>query len=670
MSRSSVNTGVCVAGAVLLATAFVSAQDTSQPVSQPVFGRSDPLGSFHFDRPSMTLTLESIYARADNGNASSSDLTFREMLDVSTHGYLYDPAFIDLSLEGAFGLSQSTFDSTPGASGTATGTLYTYDARMTVLSQKPATLTLYAQQTDNFINQSYAPTIEAKASSYGMDLNLQSTQVPTVLRAYHTEQTQTSLGGWFDQGQDYSLKQDTFEWRSQATGNNQTFNWLYAYNHVVADSPATGTTQYDSQLADLVYTRTFGPGNLSTWTTALSYYGQTGDFTQQRMRGETDVTLSHSSTFETFAGYLIDSSEVDNFTTTLQKVTGGFRHYLWGSLTTIGRIGANSLSDDSGALSREEYADLSFLYTKQVPMGQLGANLSLRADTQQNEARSQPFHVVDEPYTFADPVPIVISRRNIIPSSILITDSTHTRIYTEGVDYTTLWFPTYVQILRAAGGVIPSNAAVLVDYSLLPQSQSTINTYTLNTGARYDFTRGPLNGLGVYGQYLLQDQSVQSEDSTFPPDQIHDVTLGLDYHVGDWSLNAEYEHHDSTVTPFDAWRTGAQYSRRLNSAMVFAANANYVMYRYDQPQDQLSILTTSASVDYQFSQHLSATATAGWFRQDDQMQGNTTGTEGSLGLQWYYGMTQVYVNVRAIHLDTDTHASDFQMLQIGLTRKF
>jgi predicted porin len=233
-----------------------------------------------------------------------------------------------------------------------------------------------------------------------------------------------------------------------------------------------------------------------------------------------------------------------------------------------------------------------------------------------------------------------------------------------------LWFPTYVQILRSAGGAIPANASVLIDYALAPQNKSTVDTSVLNAGTRYDFTQGPLKGFGAYVQYLMQNQSVDSEDSAYQADQIRDLTLGADYRAGNWFVNAEYERHDSTISPFESWRTGVQYSRRLGYDTVLAANANYVEFDYADSGDRLNILTTAVSVEHEFSTHLFGRASLGWFRQDDRLMGTTTGTEGALGLQWRYGRTQLYTNVRAVHLDADSRSSDFQLLEIGLSRSF
>lgn len=655
-----------VVGVTLCGSQFIGAQDTSQPV----FGGADHFDTFHFDPPALTLTLLGRYAHSKSGDSSSSDGTTQEVLDAATHGYIYDPAFVDLSLEGAFGLSQSWYDANPGNSGSSNSTLYTYNARATFLSQKPVTLSLYATQSDQMVNVPYAPTMDEQASTYGADLDIKSQSVPTRFRLYHTEQSDTSMGGPQDQIRDYSLKQDVFEWWSQARSNNQTLTWLYQYNHVTTESGSIDSVTYDAQTANLIYAVAFGPGNSSTWTTTLDYYNQNGGFSQTRMRGDTALTLHASSTLDLFAEYLVDRSEYEDTGSTLQKVSGGFRHHLWGSLTTTGRVGANFLDDDSGSLNREQYASLAFDYTKNVPMGQVAANLTLQVDRQENDARAEPFHVIDAPYTFNDPTPVTIVNRNIIPSSIMITDATHTRVYTEGVDYTTLWFPTYVQILRAAGGAMPSNAAVLVDYTLAPQAQNTLDTFIVTMGGRYDFTAGPLNGLGVYGNYLVQDQSVSTDDPTYVADQIRDLTVGVDYHRDNWSLNGEYEHHDSTAAPFDSLRAGAQYSRRVGSDMTMAANVDYVTYRYGDTNDQLDILTTAVSAEYQFSHRLSATASAGWFRQDDTLVGSSTGTEGSLQLRWHQGKTQIYTNLRAVHLDNDSGSSDFQMLEIGITRKF
>ena len=244
------------------------------------------------------------------------------------------------------------------------------------------------------------------------------------------------------------------------------------------------------------------------------------------------------------------------------RLVAGFTHRLYQSLVTSGDIGVQKLDMSQGGGNTEYFGDLRTDYTKKVPFGLLTAFAGLALDHQANEATSSPTSVVNSPVTFTDPFPVVIIGRNILPNSVVVTDTKGLFHYTPGIDYTLTSTPQRLEIDRTVNGRIADGQTVDVDYTLAPQGANTVDTHVFSFGGRYDIEQGFLKGLGVYGRVTRQNQDVTSNDvAAFIPNTFTDIVFGTDYRIGPLTLGADAkpttaQFIPSTPTAFTPITTG------------------------------------------------------------------------------------------------------------------
>jgi predicted CXXCH cytochrome family protein len=637
-----------------------------------------------------TAALEFIYRREDdsldpqNGQRTTfREDRFDERLTLETTGHIVHPNLVELSLKGTFGFQQDEV-SNSGVVDSSNSFFYNYDVSALILRKEEAPTTLYSRRTTETVSRAFGPSLDTNIMSTGGIIDWRNPALPTRIEAYHSDQDQRAVDG----SESFNLSQNTVTWHSEATPlPQQRFVFDYTYNQIDersrfgdtgagAAEPVSQSNSFDTHEVIATHSWDFGTANRHNLGSSVSYFNQSGDFPLERLRWDERLTLRHSDTFETRYLYTLDyqSSSFDQGVSSDQtQHTGqaGFVHRLYKSLITTGNAGVRQLDRSDGSASSEFFGDLNFDYTKQVPLGRLNAAAGYAFNRQENDAQSGVVSVINEPRTFNDPLPIIITGTNVDANSVVVRNANGLIEFVEGADYLVADFPDRVEISRVVGGRIANGQAVLVSYDLLPQGQNTVTNNTFSVGLRYDVQRGPLAGLGLYARFLRLDQQIDADDpGAFVPNSLTDTRLGAEYRVGDLTVGAEQEWHDSDIAPYDASRLFARYDRRLTRDASLSLNANYTRLTYPDTDNRVDLFVVTGTAGQRFTRDLFGSVTLLYRNQEDRQFGNTEGFEASGELRWDYRQTHVYVQARQTFLDTDTEASSYQTLVVGVRREF
>jgi hypothetical protein len=496
------------------------------------------------------------------------------------------------------------------------------------------------------------------------------------LNAYHREQDQQGTfnsQALLTQINDFHLKQDTVEFGGQHNvTEHQSVAWQYTYNNVNQSSADFGSDKFDSHDASVNYSAEFGPKYQNTFYSDLSYLTQSGDFAQQRLRFDNQLHLWHTPKLETNYTYTYSDDTILGQEQTSHRATASFRHRLFESLITTGVAGVQLQDFEGGSSTNDYFGTISWNYSKRVPLGTFSADLTLSYDYQDNTARTTPVLVADEAHVFTDPIGVVINQRNVVASSIRITDPTGLILYRPNLDYLVVPFGDRTEIRRQPTGLIPEGGSVLVDYALAPEPANTITTTGIGIGGRYTFERGPLSGLSLFARYFKQEQQISTDQpELFVPNNIDETTVGVEYRIGDFTLSADHVWHDSTLDPYDATHVLIRYARRFREGTTLAATVAYSMIEYQtEPRNHIDLLTVAADAERRFGRELRGRITILYRDEDDSVLGHTRGLEETLELRWQHRQTQVFIMLRNANYETDTQDRDFQFLQVGLRRDF
>lgn len=347
-------------------------------------------------------------------------------------------------------------------------------------------------------------------------------------------------------------------------------------------------------------------------------------------------------------------------------------HSLFESLTTVGEIGASNLSlSPEDFQSDQLHVNLDLNYSKRIPGGSLYATALGHYNWQNDSDRGTGIQILDESHVFDVSDIVVLSRRNIITPTIVVTDAPGFITYSEFVDYTVLQFGNRVEIRRILGGNITANQSVLVDYEIGPEPGGKTTTRSHGITLRYRLQEGPLRGLSFFTRYLDVDEiRPRAIQALFPEADVQDLVYGIEYDNGPWSLLAEKQKHDSTISPFERMRLELIYRHRFSNGSQFSLNAYY----NDTDNFASNFRTTSTTVtarwDGAITDKLHASLYAIWRLEDSSSKNDSEGFDQQLDLTWRYRQTTLYATIRNSNLDSDLTDTNSQLFLFGFRREF
>jgi hypothetical protein len=666
----------CAIFAAVFAAASTARGQYQVTEEGPVFGGQIKRPLFTLDHWEGELSLEYLGTNQDSRSPQvrekASETLFTEALTLSTHGAIVHPNLVEFDASGALDLRQRDFNSSSTVNGDQTSNgddvSGQFDLHATILRKQMATFTLIAQRSETTVNRDFGPTLIQTLTTYAAGVEIKAKTLPMRISASHSETSLDDPAGL----QGFSATQDTFVWGAQWNiAPNSHLSATYTYNSSEQQAEIAGPVKFESNEFNLFHNYTFGTNERNALLSSLNYYSQAGDFATDRLRLEERLTLQHTDDFQTYYRYNFTQDTRDFFDQTTHEVEAGFRHQLYQSLSTNGAVGY-SLQDISGVeKTGEAYARIEFDYTKKVPLGTLGLNLSLNYDFRTSETTGSTLRVFDQPFTFTEPLGIEIIRQNIDPRSIVIHDAVGGRVFIPGIDYTVVAAGDRVEIRRVLGGAIPSNASVLVDYDLAALPSNDQSTYGYGFGGSYNFERGPLKGLIAYARYFAQEQSISSDQADqFIPESIHDTVVGGRYRIGPFQFGAEQQWHDSALAPFQSTRFNASYSKAIIPDAFLTLTADYNMIHYDDINDDVKYLNLSAVVDYTLNRQWQILGSASYRDQRDSLFGDTTGYEEQLQVVWRQRQTSVNFLIRNVNIESGSQDSSFQAFQVVIRRSF
>jgi len=658
---------VCV-----IAASSVSLAQDGNPI---IFGQREELK--YFELVSLSISVEGYWRyRLDESTDSAGVTTkttenlFRETLGLNSEAFIGDPNLISLDLGVDFRLSQEDIDSNVLGSDTRTAeTISEYDVSALILRRSDTPLTIYSRRSQVLLDRQFADSLDSISTEHGARLTLLSDYLPQQFQYFHREHTQT---GRFS-STDSEIVQDTFAWQGRIRPiNGHRFWWDYTFSMVDETGQILVPNSFTRHDAFLNHTYDFGSEGQNTMRSSLRVFQESGMFPVDRFRLDESLRMEHSDNFETRYTYLLDQQTRRSNDQTTHRATASFRHDLFESLTTTGEIGSSRLSISDGNFDSTQYfGDLGLKYTKRVPHGVLDASANVNYNHQEDGERGTSIFITDEPHTFGVSGIITLSRRNIVASSIVITDTLGLVTYLEGADYTVLVFSNSVEIRRVLGGGIAAGQSVLITYQIGPEPENTTDTLGFGTTVRYRIVDGPLKGLSPYMRYRDQSQNRSVVGLlAFQENEFNDLIVGVDYDIGKLSLTAEYQIHDSTLSPFNSARLEGRYDNRVSNNSSVSVSAYF--QEIDRVDDDLQTTVTNFTTRWttRHRERLRTALVGTWRTERDSSGSNSDAYEISFDLNWRHRQTVLYSSLRSSWIDSSTRESTSQTFTFGARRSF
>lgn len=629
----------------------------------------EPLRFYGFD-----AALEAEWRRnvdeldPDSGPGQRQDFDrWREIFTLKTAGFVGHPNLLEFNLGGSLWLEQQSFDTSETSRERVNQTLYEWDVSGRALKETWLPITLYSRQNVSDIDRQFGGTVQNTFLESGLRLNLRHPVAPTNLQVFRRRIDQTDTAD----GRDFTVDQDTIMGDGRVDlGLNHRLAWDAKYDDVDESGDLRTPRSFTRFEANANHTLEFGELQQNVLRTHMRLYDESGDQPLRQVRIDPRLRLTHSEDLISWYDYSFGRDDRRDQEQTTNRATANVQHQLFDSLTSIGTAGFNLVDIPTDDFDSDEIfgrADLQYL--KQVPLGRLAAGLGGSWSRLDQSERGTDTSINDDLRIFDAAGRITIDVRNIVPSSIVVTDVTGIFVYTDGVDYSVDDFPDRVEIRRLPGGDIGPNQAVLIDYVIGPEPGGTTDTTGFSVDLRYTFEEGPLTGLAGYVQYVRQDESRTNLTDDFPENDYTDVRYGIEYDVWKLNLRAERQHRDSTLSPFDATRIEGRFTESLGRGSNIVLSA---LYQDIDREDGSRTQTTTFSGQWrqQIDDQLQLALVLQYQQTEDTLSFDSEAFEQQLDLVWRRGMTEIYAQVRNSINENESDRSTFQRFTVGVRREF
>ncbi len=599
-----------------------------------------------------------------------TETRYKEILEYGGIAFFGHPDLFELDYLFRLELEQRDFDlESVDQADTTSESILELDVRGTFIQRSDTPITIFAVRNQTNFQRDFAGTLDNTFTEIGASVNILNGAFPSYFTLSHIELEQENS---FDRSV-FEQKRDLFEWSGSTNPGEWHRLWWEASVESVDESGNLRRPQnYDRAHVAIYDEWEFGKEQQHRLRSTIRLRNETGDLSYKQFRWDERLFIEHSNSFDSNYILLFDQSERHGSKQTLYNASANFQHQLFDSLITSSELSASQLDlDDDDFTSTDQRGRLGLDYTKTVPYGILFATAHLGVSFLDESDRGSSIFINDESHTFGPAGIIVISRRNVVSNSIVITDITGLIFYSEGFDYDVNNLGERVEIRRIPGGLIAPNQTVLVDYEIGPEPGSDTTSTVFGFTSRYEFDDGPLAGLALYGRYRELNQDRDSDNgASLPTSDYRETTFGAEYTFWRFSLLAEQKNHDSDLSPFDSTKFEAEYRQFFGRDHLLLIRGFHQIIDRKSAGSETTLTNINARFNSQLSTRWRAEARVIYREESDSIGSDFRGFEQHLELSWQHRQTAFTASLNNIWSETDANTNEFQTFAIGFRREF
>ncbi len=502
----------------------------------------------------------------------------RTEFNVMTHSYVYHPKFLSIDLGGGPVYESASLNSNDQRTRTSK-VLYNLYARASLLSDKPYRGTVYYEHLNPMLSVGPAEVLNQQTEKFGFTMALlaPATPIPLGLEANRTHTSGSSELRVIDDRIDrFTLKADRAWGRIGRTRlgfdlMQQTSSSGVVNLPILGSQQRTRTLNADTELR-LGKDKQFEFFNTMRASTQ-EYQLDQGQLPKvQDLRFILTYRGLHGRDWQSSASYNASRSRQDEQENTVQSLNLGS---LW---RPTDRLALNAglrgdRTEASNFKARLWGADGSVNFAQPLPLGTFYISYSARYDERDQTASAPLTNVIGESIALPGVQPVALAQNKVTPGSVLVSNTTRTQVYVEGIDYALSLVGQTTRIQRLLGGNIVDASDVLVDYSFDVGGSYASAQWDQNLSLNWAFKQY----VNAYVRYQDTAPKVLSGTPTAPLNTVQSTLYGLRAEVPlDLPVQlvlggfAERETRRETIAPFV--RTAAELFVQGDVPLINGAN--------------------------------------------------------------------------------------------------
>ena len=617
---------------------------------------------FFIERPSLGLGLSYKFEEDEREGpdikTEKTTETYTEKLEIGTEGWFYHPALLIYTLR-LFPEWEQTIQQSDGLEKRTSRTfLQGYFTEFTFLQFKPYTLNLFANKQTSTLESSFAQRSRTESDTYGGTLMLKYRILPTIINYNHLKSIQTGF---------FTSDEDRDEFRISMRHDKKL-----------------GDTRLDASYIDSVTTTNGVPIRSEAKNAFLNnFYYITKDNnillssgliyrdTQNNLIKSTGYGLSenlhwrHRKNLSTNYSIRYDKDTSGEFSADKKSGEFNLTHLLYENLTTSMNVDGSS-SEFTGGSEDLYGAGLNLNYKRGIPVGTLNINIGHDYKMTKRDITQNFLQVIDESHTLMDAVVTLLTNKNVVIDSIVVTDTTGTTVYIENVDYTVTEVDSFVRISRTAFGGITNGQGVLIDYRYFSNPAFDYST----TGQSYGVN---LNLWSVWMVSYKFNSSKQKFISGTPPDTLTDDSI----HTAETELNwkwtttsLQFEDRQTTNIPTTRWRVQETLAIKYDRRIFLSLSGHYGELKFKDTGEDEIFYGFNSNVQLVTSRRSRLTLQGFKDKISGALKKNTS-LGFSSNFEWFYGIWRMGISYRFLNerddIFNETHRNNYILFEIKRT---
>jgi hypothetical protein len=577
--------------------------------------------------------------RNDEDTFDRDDWNFREILNVSTMGYVYHPRFLTFRAGSLLDLIQAN---NRGEIESDNRTQLGGHWNLNFLKEHPWGVTLHGDVRELEIERRFQSSLDVTSQAMGAAFHYREGPLPFVASYKRRDR---------DGGEDIDESGDEWAVRADYDLNENSYGRL---EYVRTDEDIRGQ-DIDRDVFFANNRSFFGPGRSKRLNTSFRSYSQTD------ASGDTDLITAiglfdwlHTPTLSSSYGIDFQRTEREVSDTDNLNLIASVRHRLFDSLTSE-LEGYGRFQDASFGDVRRMGGSLRQDYTKRLAdWGRLQLMFGPHAEIVQNRPEGDIGFQNDEAVVLNGVLPVRLSERNIDVSTIVVTDVSRSIIYDEDIDYMVLQRGGVTELRRLVTGDIADGETVLVDYEFGLDADNDIRDSGIDAGASITF----FEVTRLYWQRWQSEKKVLSGDIDGRLDTIDRQTWGIRVTQSWLTSRVEWERDRSEFAPFDAFSQSLTLSTLPGWPLRGQIMGSRRKLEYVDSDEDITFVTVAGGVTLQLTPRTLLDIEGDYHREDwsgRDVQGlnDVDGYGVRVALTWQLRRFQLTVGGRYLMLDRE-----------------
>lgn len=513
---------------------------------------------------------------SDGESTTYNRFFFGPSFGLNLDGSIYHPYFLRfaVSADGSYGRAEQNVESSGGKSHREDFQyIGRFQGRADILSNKPLNGGIFGSYGRSYREYDFFNRATVDSSGYGARLSYGKPWLSLNANYSHHEED------LFDTTVPSSTSEDivTFEARNMRSRGNSSFNYTFNQYHVSGEGSLGDGRNHTLSISD---DERYGSRDQIQFNSNASYSRRDASSdSSDQIIANTSLGIDHRANLKSSYDLDFDRFQTaDGFSSETYAGQAQLQHQLYESLTStlLGFASDFETADDSSSgYARRFGGGLTEAYTKRLTENhRVRISNSILVEHIDQQGIST---IKNERHTF--PLPpagqsFFLNLPNIDEPSIVVTDTSETRRYIEGIDYEVFVSGTRTEIQRITGGGIPEGATVIADYSATPSAQGSYETFGEFFQIRFDLWK---NLLGIYNRTSF---SLNNAPPELHAQQTASYIFGADLNWRAFRAGAEYEIYDSDQSDYRSARLFQSYSFRPDDSSSLGVDLSQAFTEY------------------------------------------------------------------------------------------